>query len=186
MRRFARGSSNRTTTRPVGTDPHAGKACTRTTARNRDPLAHPSCLSIALPSCPERARFQQGRDRPPSARKIPISPGFLPDGDYTRPLELAETTGEERAGQAWCSTGDLVERPASIQHVADDDRGPSFGDDLRPPSYGAVLAVRTHKGSLLLSAPPASSDSEPSAGFINCPLSATQHRQTIPRSTGGD
>ena len=72
-------------------------------------------------------------------------------------LNVVQPRGRERGAGA-----DRAERGAAGHEVADDDRGPSFGQDLRSPGDRAVLAIAPH----VLSVAPASA----AAYFCFCPI----------------
>ena len=80
------------------------------------------------------------RQGPPSALD-PLDPGtgrrsaadeFLMR-DYSVPLQRLETLSQQRRGDARRSWPGLVEGPAAVQQVADDDRRPALRQQLRAP-----------------------------------------------------
>jgi hypothetical protein len=69
-------------------------------------------------------------------------------GERVGGLQLAQPPGEQRPRQAGGAGGDLVEGVAAQQDVAQDDRGPTLREDLRPARDRAELAVVAHGRSL--------------------------------------
>ena len=67
---------------------------------------------------------------------------LLPDRRTVIRFEYTTVRGPGRRG--WL----LVERSPTQQHVADDDRGPALGEDLRRPRDRAELTVATHRCSV--------------------------------------
>ena len=64
--------------------------------------------------------------------------------------QVPQALGEQAAGEARGAVGDLVERPASDEDVAQDDDRPALGEELRCPSDRAILPVVAHIRSLSL------------------------------------
>jgi hypothetical protein len=69
--------------------------------------------------------------------------------DDAEALELLEPLREQGVGEPRCTLQDLAEALTAQVQVADDQRRPTLGEDLRATGDGAVLAVGPHEGSVL-------------------------------------
>ena len=92
-------------------------------------------------------------------RPAPVRLGA--DLQHPGPLQLAQAPGQQRPRQPGRAGGDLVEGPAAEQQVAQDDRRPALGEDLRPPRDRAELAVVAHGPVSPAVVAPPSSNREP-------------------------
>jgi hypothetical protein len=68
--------------------------------------------------------------------------------DDAEPFELLEPLREECAGESGRTLEDLAEGLAAQMQVADDQRRPTLGEDLRTTGDRAVLAVGPHERSV--------------------------------------
>jgi len=96
---------------------------------------------------PDPERRQDGLERSPGSGGLverPVPVGFGMDVDDTGVFELPKPPDQEGTRQPGCSGGDLVEGAAAVEDVADDDRGPPLGEDLRSSRDRTVLAVGAH------------------------------------------
>jgi hypothetical protein len=59
-------------------------------------------------------------------------------------LQVTQAGCEQRAGDAWQPTLDLVEPVAPENQLAHDEQRPSIGHNLRCPRYWTVLLVLLH------------------------------------------
>src|SRR5262249_34670991 len=69
--------------------------------------------------------------------------------DDAEAFELLEPLGEQGAGEPGRAGEDFAEGFAAQMHVADDQRRPALGEDLRAAGDRAVLAVGPHEHSVL-------------------------------------
>jgi hypothetical protein len=76
------------------------------------------------------------------------APGLGAGLDHADALKEAQPLGEETVRKPGRSGADLAERGAACHQVADDDRRPSLGEDLRGPGNRAVLTVGPHAPSV--------------------------------------
>src|SRR5688500_20195577 len=84
---------------------------------------------------------------------MPASLGLGSRHHNTEPFELLESLREQRSGESGRALQNLIEVSAAKVEVADDQRCPALGEDLRATGTRAVLTVRAHDASIARSRP---------------------------------
>ena len=79
---------------------------------------------------------------------MPVSIGLGSRHNNAEPFELLEPLREQSARESGRALQNLIEVSAAKVEVADDERCPALGEDLRATSNRTILTVRPHASSI--------------------------------------